>query len=251
MEEALLKSFCDGQIFGDLTGSGEVEVVALHGWARSRQDLLAALDGLNAVAVDLPGFGVSPEPPQAWGSDEYADLVAELVSGFSKPQVILGHSLGGRVAVKLASRRPDLVAAMVLTGVPLLRKPGPGTSPPAAFKAGRWAHAHRLISDVRMEKLRKKYGSADYRNANGVMRAVLVRLVNESYEDYLAQIKCPVELIWGSKDSVVPLQVGQDACAMIADCRLNVLEDAGHMTPLSSPKSLNEAVRRLLEASPQ
>jgi len=245
----LLKSFCGGRIFGERLGSGQVDVVGLHGWARSRDDLFASLAGLNAVIPDLPGFGVSPEPPAAWGSDEYADAIAELVSGLGKPQVLLGHSFGGRIAVKLAARRPDLVAGMVLTGVPqLLRLPSAGSRPPAAFLAARWAHRRGLISAERMEKLRNKYGSADYRNANGVMRSVLVRLVNESYEDCLPQIKCPVELIWGEKDTAAPLRLAQEACGMIQDCRLTVLDDLGHMTPLSAPQQLGDAVRRLLQA---
>lgn len=247
----MLKSFCDGQIFGERLGSGPVDVVGLHGWGRSRQDLLVSLAGLNAVVPDLPGFGVSPEPSGAWGSDEYADAIAELVSGLGKPQVILGHSFGGRIAVKLAARRPDLVAGMALTGVPLLRLPSANTRPPTAFRAVRWAHGRGLISAGRMEKLRKKYGSADYRNADGVMRSILVRLVNESYEDCLPQIKCPVELIWGAKDTAAPLRVARDACAMIQDCRLTILEDQGHMTPLSAPQQLGDAVRRLLQAGSQ
>jgi pimeloyl-ACP methyl ester carboxylesterase len=244
----VLKSFCDGRIFGERIGSGPIDVIGLHGWARSRQDLLASVRDLNAVVPDLPGFGVSPEPSEAWGSDEYADLVAEMVSGFGRPQVVLGHSFGGRVAVKLAARRPDLVTGMVLSGVPLLRGPSAGATPRVPFKAARWAHSRRLISDERMERLRKKYGSADYRNANGVMRSILVRLVNESYEECLPQIKCPVELVWGDRDTAAPLQVARDACAMIQDCRISVLEGLGHMTPLSAPEQLGEAVGRLLQA---
>lgn len=242
----MLKSFCDGRIFGERTGSGPVDVIGLHGWGRSRQDLFASLDGLNAVIPDLPGFGMSPQPPEAWGSDEYADLIAELVSSFGKPQVVLAHSFGGRIAVKLASRRPDLLAGMVLTGVPLLRTRSAAARSPIAYRAARWAHDRKLVSAERMEKLRKKYGSEDYRNADGVMRPILVRLVNESYEDFLPQIKCPVELIWGEKDTAAPLQVARDACAMIQDCRLNILEGLGHMTPLSAPQQLGDAVGGLL-----
>lgn len=244
----MLKSFFGGRIFGERMGTGPVDVIGLHGWGRSRQDLLASLADLNAVIPDLPGFGMSPEPPQVWGSDEYADVIAEIVSEFSKPQVILGHSFGGRIAVKLASRHPDLVAGMVLTGVPLLRGSPAVVRPPLAFRAARWAHSRRLISDERMEQLRRNHGSADYRNASGVMRSILVRVVNESYEDCLRQIKCPVEFVWGGKDTAAPLKAARDACAIIQGCRLNILEDLGHMTPLSAPQQLGDAVRRLLQA---
>lgn len=242
----MLQSFCDGQIFAERIGEGPVRVIGLHGWARSRQDLIASLAGLSALALDLPGFGVSKEPPQAWGSDEYADLVAEMVSGLNGPQVVLGHSFGGRVAVKLAVRYPDLVTGMVLTGVPLLRRHSARARSPMVFRAARWAHSHKVVSDARMERYRQRYGSADYRNAAGVMRSILVRLVNESYEDDLPQIKCPVELVWGATDTAVPVQVARNACEMIQDCRLNIIEGSGHMTPLSAAGQLGQAIRRLL-----
>ena len=49
-----------------------------------------------------------------------------------------------------------------------------------------------------MEEQRRKHGSADYRDAEGVMRDTLVRLVNEDYRDLLPGISAPVELVWGA-----------------------------------------------------
>ncbi len=56
----------------------------------------------------------------------------------------------------------------------------------------------------RMERARRRHGSADYLAAQGVMRDVLVRLVNERYEDTLAAVQCPVELVWGDDDQRRP-----------------------------------------------
>ncbi len=100
-----------------------------------------------------------------------------------------------------------------------------------------------------METFRQRYGSEDYRRATGSMRSVLVRVVNESYEHDLTCITCPVELVWGSNDTVVPLQVARDACALIGDARLQVIEGSGHMTPLSAPAELRKSVCRLLHAA--
>jgi hypothetical protein len=68
----VLRAFADGTIFGDAYGASPPRVLALHGWRRDRSDFRAVLDGLDALAVDLPGFGASPAPPSAWGSAEYA-----------------------------------------------------------------------------------------------------------------------------------------------------------------------------------
>ena len=99
----MLQSFCEGRLFAERASLEPTEVIGLHGWARSREDLAGPLAGLNALAVDLPGFGASPEPPEAWDSRAYAALIAEVLAGLDRPQVLLGHSFGGRVAVKLAA----------------------------------------------------------------------------------------------------------------------------------------------------
>ena len=64
----MLESFCDGKLFAERTGIAPVEVVGLHGWARTRDDLARSLAGFNALAFDLPGFGASPEPLAVWGT---------------------------------------------------------------------------------------------------------------------------------------------------------------------------------------
>src|ERR1700730_2822990 len=157
----VLQSFCDGRLFAQRTSLAPAEVVGLHGWARSREDLAGPLAGLNALALDLPGFGASPEPPAAWDSRAYAALVAEVLAGLDRPQVLLGHSFGGRVAVKLAAWWPELVTGLVLAGVPLLRQQPGGGSPAWSFRVARWGSRHGLVSEGRMEKLRQRTGSED------------------------------------------------------------------------------------------
>lgn len=243
----MLKSFCEGRLFAEGIGTGPAEVIGLHGWVRTREDLTGVLAGFNALAFDLPGFGASPEPATAWGSMEYAELVAEAITPLGRPQVVLGHSFGGRVAVKLAAGWPDLVSGLVLTGVPLFRGK---TSPPALpYRAARWAYGHKLVPENLMERMRQRYGSQDYRNAQGTMRSVLVKLVNERYEDDLQQIKCPVELVWGRNDTAAPPEFAERACTMLADAHLQVIENVGHMTPLVASGALQDAIRRLLAAS--
>ncbi len=70
-------------------------------------------------------------------------------------------------------------------------------------------HRARLVGDGRMERARQRYGSADYRAAQGVMRDVLVRLVNERYDDALAALRCPVELVWGDDDAEAPVETAR------------------------------------------
>lgn len=245
----MLKAFDSGRLFGTVhrSGDGPPRVLALHGWRRTSADFDKVLSGLSAgaVALDLPGFGASPEPPAAWGTEDYAKAVTAVLSEFDGPAVVLGHSFGGRVAVRLAASQPQAVAALVLTGVPLLRA-APAGKPALSFRAARWLHRRGVLPDDRMEALRRKHGSADYRAATGVMRDVFVRVVNESYEDDLRALACPVELVWGSDDADARLDVAERAAKLVGEARLTVVDGAGHLTPLTAPDALRAAVERHL-----
>ncbi len=247
----MLRAFAEGSLMGEVFGSSDPVVLALHGWSRSRRDFFgvmspAGANQLDAIALDLPGFGASPPPPAAWGSPEYADLVAGVLDAMRVPVVVLGHSFGGRVALHLASARPDAVVGMVLTGVPFRRPAGPRPRSPMAFRGGRFLHRVGLVSEPRMETLRRRYGSSDYRAAEGVMRQVLVKLVNETYDEIIPTISCPVTLVWGEDDDVAPISVARSVLDKFPRATLVELPRAGHLTPLTIPTALRDAVSALL-----
>jgi pimeloyl-ACP methyl ester carboxylesterase len=239
----MLRSFGD-TLFGEQYGSGPPSVVALPGWMRQRSDFRHVLEGFDAVALDLPGFGgPTPEPPEPMGAEGYARLVAPVLDHCAERVVLLGHSFGGRVAVHLATSHPERVKGLVLTGVPLLFRDSRPARPPLGYRVIRRLHRWHLVGDARMEKLRTERGSADYRNASGVMRGVLVTVVNESYEAQLAALRCPVTLVWGDDDADVPVSVAERALAALGERgSLSIVPGAGHLTPLTAPSALRTAL---------
>jgi len=239
-------------LFGEVDGpEGSVTVVGLPGWRRTRSDLTTCLHGLPSVAYDLPGFGASPPPPEPMGAAGYARVVLDAVSEVAPgPVVILGHSFGGRVAVCAAAQQPERVRALVLTGVPLLRPDSPRRRPALRFRVARALNRRKLLSDARLETLRHRYGSDDYRAASGVVRDVLVKVVNESYEEELGKVRCPVELVWGDRDTAAPVAVAVQASGLLADPHLTVLSGVGHDVPKEAPAELRAAVDRRLSAAP-
>jgi pimeloyl-ACP methyl ester carboxylesterase len=259
----VLKSFADGRVFGGTWGAGPATVLALHGWRRTHDDFAPVFDrvdrdddghgeatlrpgvGPGVVAPDLFGFGATPPPPEAWGTAEYAEALRPL---FDEPGVladrvvVVGHSFGGRVALPLAALVPDRIDRLVLTGVPLLSRQGRRARPAPAYRMGRRLHRLGLLSDERLEAMKSKYGSPDYRAAQGVMRDVLVRTLAERYEDEMAAIGCPVDLVWGERDTEAPLDVAERAQGLFPMARLLVLPGVGHLTPTEAPDQLRQVV---------
>jgi pimeloyl-ACP methyl ester carboxylesterase len=231
-----------GDMLAEKTGSTPPRVVALHGWMRTGADFAGIVDGLDAVSIHLPGMGRADPPPAVWGSPEYAEAVAEAIAPYG-PVVIVGHSFGGRVAVRLAARHPQLVAGLVLTGVPLLRLTPP-PRPALSFRMVRWLAKRHLVPESVLESQRRKRGSADYNAANGVMRDILVTTVGEDYRDDLARIAAPVRMVWGENDTSAPADAGRAASELIPDARFRVVPDAGHL--MDGP--LRGAVRDELHA---
>ena len=253
----VLKTFAGGRLFGGSYGEGVPWVLALHGWKRSHHDFDRVLDGIAAVAVDLPGFGAAPPPPEAWSTARYAEWLAPVLDEMSSEPVVLGHSFGGRVAAHLAANHPDRVGALVLSAVPRLVPDNPGPDSPAqrrpslVFRLAKALYRHRLIGEDRMENLRRRHGSADYRAAEGVMRDVLVKAVNETYDRQLAAFPGPIELVWGERDDQAPVASAAAALNVCANGHLVTLPGVGHFTPQQAPFDLRAAVVRHRPANPR
>ncbi|MDR2069651.1 MAG: alpha/beta hydrolase [Spirochaetaceae bacterium] len=228
------------------TGSGET-VLFLHGWGTDFLSFKPFLEALTpyyrVCAVDLPGFGQSDEPPAAWTIDDYGDFILKFMTRRGINRVILiGHSFGGRIIIKLAARRelPVTIAKIVLVN-------SAGIRPKKTIKQKVRLLVYRGVKGIistggikkrfpgLLNRWRKKHGSPDYLRASPRMRECLIRAINEDLTPCLPRIPCPALLIWGAEDQETPLGDGKLMEGLIPDAGLVTLEKAGHYSFLDQP----------------
>ncbi|MFN8524763.1 MAG: alpha/beta fold hydrolase [Chloroflexota bacterium] len=218
--------------------AGAPWVVILHGWGASIQAVSSIEQCLAAthctLAIDLPGFGASELPPDSYGSPEYAAVVIAVLERLDISQAsFIGHSYGGKVAIQIAARRPDLVERLVLVDSAGIR-PVHGLGYWArvwlykSFRLALTAPARLIGHEARARAaLAGLFGSTDFKNA-GPLRAVLVRSVAEDVRELLPRITAPTLLIWGELDHDTPLADGRLMESLIPDAGLVVFPSAGH-----------------------
>jgi pimeloyl-ACP methyl ester carboxylesterase len=206
---------------------------------------------LVLAGVDFPGFGQSGLPPGPWGVGEYADLVSLFLESQKVERTdVIGHSFGGRVGIKLAATRPNLVDRLVLVDSAGIKHSRPaGTSLlRASLRAGKTILGAPGLGGLR-EKVataaRERLGSEDYRSA-GPLRETFVKVVDEDLRPYLPRIESPTLLIWGERDEDTPLADAKIMEAEIPDAGLVVLKGAGHFSYLDRAADFNRVVRNFL-----
>jgi pimeloyl-ACP methyl ester carboxylesterase len=263
--------------------------VYVHGLGGSSQnwtDLADLLAGhLAGVAVDLPGFGRS-EPVPRYSVSAFAILLSRWIEQSGRAPVhLLGNSLGGCIAIRVAASRPDLVRTLTLISpaMPFLdpRRSVQGRYVPLVFLP--WAHrlaARRLATIDPAELVRMVIGACfadpgrfpEQRMAEAVEEARLrytvpsymtayVRsfrgLISSFLRAYLpgagsmwrlaAQVRAPTLVIGGRQDQLVDIRVAPQVARTIPDSRLLILDGVGHVAQMEVPRRVARAVLALLD----
>ena len=234
--------------------AGRLHLVWGHGWGQSAAALAPMAETLKPFAssslIDFPGFGNSANPPETWGTADYADAVAEWMRQLSAAKFVwVGHSFGGRVGIQLSARHPDLVSGLVLiASAGLRRKRTFSERLRLSLRRTAFKTARRFVrEDEQLERLRQKFGSSDYRSA-GAMRPVFTRVVAEDLTEQAKAIQCPALLIYGTKDTDTPPEMGHRLNALIARSELVLLDGFNHLSVLTAGRhQVVLRIRKFLE----
>ena len=238
----------------EVTGEG-ADVLVLHGWGANIQAVAPVVNSLmgkmRVWAIDFPGFGKSTLPPENWDVYSYAELVKKFteIMGIEKP-VLIGHSFGGRVCIILAGKKMiDINKIVLVDAAGIKPKRGAGYYAKVySYKvAKKVASLIGKFSKQTEENIKSLFGSSDYKNANPVMRTVMVRVVNEDLKYLLPQIEESTLLIYGSEDDATPVSDAKIMEKLIPDSGLVVLEGAGHFSYIDKAAQFGAVLRKFLE----
>ncbi len=233
-------------------GSGP-PVLVLHGWGANIEAVYPIVTGLSSVAtvyaLDLPGFGETELPPTPWGVEDYQAFVAAFMDSLAiERAAIVGHSNGGRIAIRMASTEPQRVSRLVLVD-------SAGIRPKRTLrwyrrvgmaKVGKYAARFLGAPGERLRSLLVgRAASADYAAA-GPLRPTLVKLVNADLRSFMPGIAVPTLLVWGSQDADTPLSAAREMERLIPDAGLVVLDGAGHYSYLDQPARFARIVSHFL-----
>lgn len=235
----------------EVVGEGKALVI-LHGWGSSRRVMMPIAKQLSHLrscyVLDLPGFGESVEPSEAWSIDDYADAIEAFITMLPDDHIdVLVHSFGGRIILKLLAREKgkQIIQKVLITG-------GAGMKPKRSWKYYFKKYSAKILKApfmilpqplrdkalnwLRGSKLWKSLGSSEYSVLSGVMRGTFVKSVTEYLESCLPQIPHETLLLWGRNDDATPVYQGERIEKGIKKSALVIIEDAGHYAFLDKPK---------------
>lgn len=220
----------------------------MHGWGGSSDSWCAvqkilANNGYKVIVLDLPGFGKSVTPKIPWGITEYSNFVLDFIREIKLENFcLLGHSFGGRVAIRFSKDHPELVNKLVLCDaagikmkpdfktmmILLVAKIGNGILSPKPLARFRDSARSFFYSFIRHR---------DYVKADDTMKETLKKVLNEDLLLDIPKIQEETLIVWGAEDKMLPVKYARVFKKEIKNSRLEILPGIGHGPHLEVPEN--------------
>jgi pimeloyl-ACP methyl ester carboxylesterase len=240
-------------------GSGP-PLVLLHGWPVDSREWRRQLDGLSdelrVVAWDAPGTGRSSDPPETSRLSDWADWLAGFMEALDlAPAHVAGLSFGGGLALELFRQHPGLVRSLILMSA----YAGWGGSLPAREVEERLELTRRntqlppeqwipdlidtLLPDGSRPDLADELTTMLSDLHPAATRTALQAFAEADLSETLREVDVPTLLLYGELDVRSPREVWEPIHRGIADSRLVVIPEVGHMVDMQAPERCNDEIR--------
>jgi pimeloyl-ACP methyl ester carboxylesterase len=229
-------------------GKGESFLI-LHGWGGSSKSWEKVMKILSlkfkVICPDLPGFGKSDIPSEIWNLDDFKDWLKEFVDKLALENFfLLGHSFGGRVSIKFSISFPERVKKLFLLN-------SAGIKQDLTLKdkiiINLSKFGKKLISGSKFQDKISKlfyfiFGIKDYSRAQGTMKEIMKKVIEEDLLPCLSKIQTETIIIWGKEDKIVHLKYGFLFKEHIKNSKLEIIPKVGHSPHLKDPEKLVEVL---------
>lgn len=228
-------------------------LIILPGWGGSHEtwrDFVNFIknDFENVNVIDLPCFGTAPCPDSVWGVEEYTKYAKKEIDKLNYADfVLLGHSFGGQVAVNYAVEYPEKINKLILSCAAVFRPKYTFRRVAFGFiaKTGKTIFKLPIIEkfDVFAKKmLYRAVGSHDYENSAGIKRDIFKKTIRQDFRHQLPKIKAPTLVVWGRKDTYVPVRYGKKIHTLIPNAQLQIIEKGGHGLHIHNKNELKKHI---------
>lgn len=211
------------------------DLLILHGWGANKELMKMAFGDkfskFRQIYVDLPGFGGS-NLDKATNSQGVAKIVNEfLKAGNFKPNIILGHSFGGKIALLL---NPNILILLSSAGI-LVQKKLSIRLKIAVFK---------MLKICGLGRFYRIFASKDANKMDHLMYETFKMVVNEDFSEKFAKFSGKALIFWGENDTATPLSSGCKIHALIENSEFYALK-GDHFFFLKNAEFIDEKVRNL------
>lgn len=242
---------------------GRVPLVLIHGFPADSslwEPVLPLLSDLPVIRIDMPGFGASSLPASVQLAD-YAHAIHEALQQLNVPvSVMIGHSMGGYVALEYLKHHADHLAGLGLfhshpypddeerirnrrRGIETLQQ-GKRDLYVAQLFASQFAPA---FANAHPEIVQKLTETGKKQEVAGIIAALESMINRRSYVEILKHATCPVQFMLGAEDGLVPLEGALKAAAMPPVTELHVLPGVGHLSMWEAPAESARFLRQFYE----
>ena len=229
-------------------------IVCLHGWGGSNKsftELRGSLRGtdISILTPDLPGFGKEPEPEKPWTVDDYADWVEEYIRKNTEGSLLLlGHSHGGRICIKLATRKTLPIEHLYLCAAAGIRHPRhfkriTGLTLAKGGRAILSLPGCKQLQPLGKKVLYKLVRVHDYERASPTMRQTLIKISKENLRPLLKDIAIPTDIYWGTADKMTPYKDAKIMHREIPNSELHAYGGTRHSVHRDRAEEIAECIR--------
>lgn len=247
-------------IFSVEKGKGQ-SVILIHGFCETHEIWQEISDSLAAhykvFCIDLPGFGKSPLPATPFSISDISQLVLNWIKDedIGRP-VIIGHSLGGYVALEMARQKPECAA-----GLGLFHSTAQADSPEKKENRNKVVDfvsrngAKPFLDSFVPSLFYKKYHPSVNKIreiCNGTSKESIVNYAlamrdRIDYQFVMDEFTEPILFICGDNDNFIPVEVSKKQAEKCTDSHFYVLNETGHMGMIEKPENAAKAIKRFLQ----